>query len=346
MVACCRTVLYPSGKSTQWDLSWEVQLMKRSVLAISVVVALLLAGCGGTGQPSVTKNSVKTAAITRFVSLGGAGEDMACVDVEALPDLVEAGALPETLPVVVDHYPTEQTGPTYDVTDQLIAQNTQQAQRFLTLLYGDSQDYEVKPPEVAPGDLRAEYVSYDAADFTLNAFPDALTILTGQFDVAAAAKAGRLLDNTLVKAAIAYLNLQNPQTTEMVSYMSDGSPHETRYTITDAASDAKQSLLNSSFHSIELIVAPDDGQILMTVVQCDSTDTVGEAAVVDYDDAVAYAAQQSGVDEQAICAEVVYRDDVEPGYWIPCYKFYAVEETVAGNVDLCEVVYVPMLTVN
>ena len=116
--------------------------------------------------------------------------------------------LPSTYPIYINKYAYGQEGPLFEINDEVIAIMTNNLSQFLVLLYGESvaKDCDiVKHPSIT------HKVLYDNGKSEMWSSTNGISILTSEYEIAQAVTKESLNENTLLKAAVEYLDIENPQ---------------------------------------------------------------------------------------------------------------------------------------
>lgn len=230
--------------------------------------------------------------------------------------------LPETFPVYVNDYAYGHEGPLYEVTDALKATISQNLSSYLGLLYDDFSSQEVK----FSSDPSREYEVYYVKNATeVHSLMNSISVLSSDYDISNHITDEDLLDNALVKAAIAYLDLTDPVVSQTVEYKTDGTEDLRTYTITENTSDVFQNVLNRSFSCITVIKYADSSDVIVQIgnIAAEGLTKYADYPAISYSDALAaLTTYYPNMETANVKTEIYYSATVEPGYFFPCYRFY------------------------
>lgn len=240
--------------------------------------------------------------------------------------------LPETLPVYDNPYAYGQEGALYEVTDALLATVSTNLSRYLECLYAeDFQD------TAFSADGGREYdLSYVRDTTEVHAQPNSISILSADYPISGEIEDQALLEHALVRAAVAYLGLQDPTVTKSVEYGTDGTEWLRTYVITEKTEDAFQRILNRSFSSITVQVYADIDEVVVLIgdtsaedlTACEEQPSLSCSTLLDeLSDSV------PNMERDTARFEVYYSATLRVGYFVPCYRVYVKdgENTQATN---------------
>lgn len=241
--------------------------------------------------------------------------------------------LPETFPIYVNDYVYGQEGPLYDVTDEVKSTISFNLSRFLGFLYDDFSADEAE----YSSDSGREYEIYYVNNSTeVRSSINSISIITSDYDIPYGIKAKELLENEVVKAAIAYLEIKNPVVTSTVEYRADGTEDMIIYKVLGKTSSAFGNAINNSFSSITVINYKDLDSTIVQIryIYFDGLTEYAQHPDISYLDAVAaLSTYYPEMDKSDIKTEIYYNASVKPGYFFPCYRFYIKDGVLTQSGD-------------
>lgn len=244
--------------------------------------------------------------------------------------------LPSVFPVYINEYSYGQEGPLYGVSDDLRDIISDNLSRFSECLYDD---FDSKNVEYV-SDYGREYEVYYINNSTeVRSMMNSITVLSSEYGISDNISDNELLSNELVKAAVAYLELNNPTITKTVEYNTDGTRNSCTYVITETADDVFQHVLNSSFSRISVTKYADFDDIVLQIgyVDIDSLTEYGNYSSLSYSAVLKkLTSYYPNMDTDDVQTEIYYSANVQPGYFFPCYRFYIRDknETLYTFVDV------------
>ena len=253
-------------------------------------------------------------------------------DLSDLNLINEESTLPTSFPVYVNKYPVDQGGPIYDIDQPIVDLMTENLSRFLNILGVSGYTIEQHEAEIF------YRVSYNIGETWYSAGTSDVSIITKEYGIVDDMINGTLLNNNLIQAALAYLNIENPQIAPFWEYGGDGY----NYKITEATGDLMESILGNSFLHVIAVYHPDADGALIKIIKADISELASNDEVVPYEEAREYIQDKYGVAQ--IGAEIYYNFWVEIGYLIPCYKFFVEEGTTGAGENIYSVIEIPMVT--
>ena len=176
-----------------------------------------------------------------------------------------------------------------------------------------------------------------------------MTISNSKYNALKDIENGTLLDNQLVKAAIEYCGIENPEITKTVIYNNNGDVYEFSYIITESGKNDFNDILNKNFNYVEVYhVAGGAEDAHIAIPRIGVPEIHRSEKIISLDRAIKYVAEKYlDLNTQNVITEVEYNADIQPGYFIPCYKLYVEESKLTGNLknDLIKyrVIYIPMV---
>jgi hypothetical protein len=211
----------------------------------------------------------------------------------------------------------------FEIDDEAIGMMTNNLSQFLVLLYGESVAETcdiVKNPEVE------HKVLYDNGKSEMWSSVNGISIITSEYDLVQDITSISLNDNALLKAAVEYLDIQTPQIISTTVYGTDGSPYEYQYKITESTDDLFTRILNNSFSYITVTYSPDSEEALLQIRKADMPEKYGDYKIISYEAALEYLEEtHPNIDTSNTKTEIYYSSTIQPGYYIPCYRFYLAE---------------------
>lgn len=321
--------------------------MKKFYAALAALLAalLLLSACGagtqeGTepssdGEAETTSTGEAEPVLTQLPRYGGWGDgavvhlDSAAVTALRESEAARVGAV---YPVFVNDYPTDQGGPIYEITEALTAREEANLLRFLTLLYGEG-DYELEHPDYSP-----DSVIYEHGDASFNSHPNSIAALLDASFLGKPAPS-ELLQNTAVKAALAYVGIETPRVEESTTFKIDGSVMDYCYRITETYADNNDQMLYDSFRYVTAEYAPQEGRLGIRAADIDPLELEQEReaampARAAVDSLLTQLFPDAPPEEYYIDVSYTRVSDREAGvgYFIPQYSVYIKEESVSEEL--------------
>ncbi len=178
----------------------------------------------------------------------------------------------------------------------------------------------VKNPEVT------HQVVYDDGKSEMWSSIKGISIITSEYGLARGVTNESFNDNALLKAAVEYLDIQAPQIISTIEYDTDGNPYEYQYKITESTDDLFTRILNNSFSCVTVTYSPDSEEALLQICKVDMPDKYEDFKIISYDAVLEYIKKNyPHIDISNTKAEIYYSSTIQPGYYIPCYRFYLVE---------------------
>lgn len=231
--------------------------------------------------------------------------------------------LPETFPVYINNYPTGQGGPLYEVTDTLKTTLSNNLSRYLGLLYDD---VSLQNVEFSSDPDLAHRVYYERNATYVGSFPEGFSASSSSDGISGNASDAVLLNHPLVKAAISYLGLTDPVVTRTVEYKLDGTVSEWTYEITERTDDVFRHILNREFSCITVRWYPgieDQVSVHITDIASEGLVEYADYPTLSYASVLtALASCYPDMDMTDVEAEIYYNAAIQPGYFIPCCRFY------------------------
>ncbi len=310
-------------------------VVKRLMLiTLLVIVFAPVAGC------SVVDN---TKGITEYTLNGGRGGRGHTVSIVTTPEVAIIGdntKIPSSFPIYVNKYAFGQEGPLFEIDDAITDIMIRNLKRYLGLLYGGSageQSEIVKHPEV-PYKLL-----YDNGKSEMWSGVSDISIITNEFNIVQDLIGGKLEENELVRATLQYLGIEKPQVASTIEYDDDGNVYEYQCTITESTNDVFQNILNTSFTYIRVTHNPKSENALLVICEIGTPQKHGNYQIVSNARALKYLQDKyPNLDAGKVRAEIYYTGAIQPGYYIPCYKFYLGEVSAKDGTLRYRVVHIPM----
>ena len=280
-----------------------------------------------TSAPQKTNS---TFALQEVPKYGGSGSYSLTV---LNPDITECNEEAHTQNngyfVYVNPYPVDQGGPTYEITDSIIAQEKNLLQNFLVCFYGEG-EYEITyDPSISTKVIFENTEIFATADCaginigsSLYPFPYNLTTET-------------LHDNPMLSAAITYLEIENPTILQSMEYGFDGTVSRYVYTIFEFSEDPLIAAYNRSFSNIQVNVSAETGYVIVKIMNVAPAETTNAVTLASDAQIDAYLAARfpDAVPEDYI-VEVYYDSHVHPGYYVPCYRIYLEEAAISAQLEV------------
>lgn len=256
------------------------------------------------------------------LAAAGYGSTLVSGKYQLSSQIVDEGQL---LPVYINPYPYGQEGISVPVTDTLLAQLEENMRAYLDAAgYVEESKEELFPYKdyLNDGTFYCEF-----GDMSIASHPDSLKILCS-LDMSSVHGPEdffqKLEEEPLIRAAYDYLGITVPRTSWDVTYNIQGEEYERTLSIWQEAQDSLEEIYNKSFRCVKVNWYPNspDAQVLISITKTDTTLLYGAFPAVSAE--LAQASLVNDLDEFHSIAEVeiVYRGDMAPGYYVPCYQFY------------------------
>lgn len=288
----------------------------------------------------MAKSRMEIREYTPFGAQGGGNRTV----INSAPEIAFVGdgtKLPSSFPIYTNRYAFGQEGPLFEVDDAVTEMMTGNLTRYLVLLGEESIEgkYDiVKHPEVP------YKVLYDNGTTEMWSGVSDISIITHEYNIVQDVTGGNLEDNELVKAATQYLDIKKPQIASEIEYDDEGNVYEYQYTITESSDDLIANILNNSFSYAKVTYNPESKDVLLLICKIDMPEKHGDYKIVSYAMASNYLmGKYPSVDASKAKAEIYYSATVQPGYYIPCYKFYLGEVSAKDGTLRYRVVHIPMV---
>jgi len=266
------------------------------------------------------------------------------VIIEKVPEIAlinDSTKIPSSFPVYINEYPFGQEGPLFEIDDSVTDMMIDNLEQYLALLYGESsgEKYDIaKHPEIP------YKVFYDNGKTEIWSGVSGLSMITDEYNIVQDVTGGSLKENEFVKAAMEYLNIKNPQVASVIECNAEGDIYEYQYTITENTDDFFTNILNNSFSYIKVTYHPESTEVLLQICKRGIPEKYGDFRIISYDMALKYLQDNyANIDASKTKAEIYYSATIQPGYYIPCYKFYLEETSVKYDVPRYTVVHIPMV---
>jgi hypothetical protein len=311
-------------------------VVKRLVwITLLVIVLAPVAGC------SVVDNAK---GITEYIPNGGQGERGPTVSIVTAPEVAAIGdntEIPSSFPIYVNKYAFSQEGPLFEIDDALTDIMTKNLRRYLGLLYGESAGEQaeiVKHPEVP------YKVLHDSGKSEMWSGVSDISIITNESNIVQDLVDGKLEGNELVGAALQYLGIEKPQVASTIEYDADGNVYEYQCTITESTDDVFQNILNTSFNYVRVTHNPKSENAVLVICGIGTPEKHGDYQIVSYSRALRYLQDKyPNLDTGKARAEIYYSGAIQPGYYIPCYRFYLGEASAEDGTMRYQVVHLLMV---
>lgn len=307
-------------------------------ILLSLLLTLPLAACDrNTEAETVNTENDYTLQLIRS---SASGNDARILSLTSDAEFLSPQAsLPTTLPVYCNPYAYGQEGALYEITDTLLATVGGNLSRYLEYLYEGESFQNV----TFSSDLGREYDLYYVRNSTeVHTQPNSISILSDEYGLSADIEDRELLDHALVKAAVAYLELQNPAVTRSIEYKTDGTEELRTYIITETTDEIRQDIFNRSFSSITVQKYADSDTVVVLIGHIPETELTvsGEQPMLSRADALsALTAYYPTMDTDTAKVEIYYNATLQAGYFVPCYRFYLKDgETTQATDDFYTVV--------
>jgi len=318
------------------------------LLTIVVLTSCFLACCATTtstqqvadNQQSEPGNSVIE---HQPYAARGDNDEVFIGDISDLSFVFEEEISADSFPVFLDKYPTGQEGALFQYDQSMIDMMTENLIEFMKILY-DKDDVSEYAIEQFPPEMDVIKVFYESDSIDIYSDLSGISVGTSEFGIVEDIGDDNLLENTLIQAALKYMNIDNPKTVPVVVYNESGEIYQYQFTITEATEDFFENVYNNSFSYIKVIHYPDSTQVLLIIRSEDISEQSANEQIVTYEEAEEYIRTNYDVpDDSSINAEIYYSSSVREGYYVPCYKFY-VEDSIDDTPERTayDVVHIPM----
>lgn len=312
---------------------------RKSTLWIAAVVLVLCVctGCGENSEPADTSVSSFASEMTTVAATDTAARLHSVADYRvgtlgriegepsALPTVlhtITAEDLPELVPVFVDPYPINQAGPMFEFNAAYYQKSTDEIARYMRILLGDTYVLDEQAIGIAEG---GQVVHYRFGTYTISGSPTGVAFFC---DVDVSDSEG-VLSSDFVAAMIEYCGIQNPEV-RMVSYETSK-----KYTIAETCEDEFAAGMESSFTYVKVsgrIDGSEQGRVSGGTVDHSTVYALGEPISPE----MVITDLQNRLQDGSIAGyEMMYRNDVDYGYYIPCYMFYIKQEGVPYYERYC-----------
>ena len=240
--------------------------------------------------------------------------------------------LGDTFPVYVDPYPTGEEGPQYEITDALKDTLANNLTRYLGCLY---EGFDPQSATFTSDADRPYDIYYTTDKMTVHSYADAIKVSSGEYALTDNASDTEVLNHTLVKAAMAYLGLTDPVISTTVAYNLDGTESCRTYRITNKTDDTVQHIYNINFACITVSKFIESDNVSISILNPIELSKHAEEPVISYAFVLAELAKlYPDMDMQDVKTEIYYSSSAEPGYYIPCYRFYIRGSDTASDSDI------------
>ncbi len=317
--------------------------MKIVLFCLSFLLVFTLTSCtASNNETASSQDALETSEVAVIVPeeieirefqplIDGGGDSEVTTNVEE--NLIDEDTSSMTsFPVYENPYPhnyyTDE--PLYEVTEEHRFLFAEQLREYLGLVFGEDEAVEF---EIVPDELFSTWMVYnDESGNKFHSEEGVVSLSTPNFNLETDIVNGTFLENTLVKSALQYLDIENPQIQDKTNYYSDGERNLYHYTITEASENYTESVYNQQFQLIRLIVVPGANGALLHITNFNPPLSEEKPAVT-YDIVLDYAKEKypdASVEDMRV--EIYYDAHVEVGYFTPCYKFYIKKGEVETEV--------------
>lgn len=270
----------------------------------------------------------------QIVSQGTLGDGERIVSADSNVGFVDASTgLSETFPVYINDYSYGYEGPLYDVTDTLKTTISDNLSRYLGYLYDDISSQRVE----FSSDSGREYEVYYVRNSTeFRSLMNSISVLSSDYSISNSITDVELLNNALVKAAVAYLGITDPAVARTIEYKTDKTEDLRTYIITDKTSDIFQNVVNRSFSCITVKKYVDSNNVVVQIsdVAVDGLTKYTDFPALSYSSVLTtLSSYYPRMDTTDVEAEIYYSATVQPGYFFPCYRFYIKDGVTTRSTD-------------
>ena len=288
------------------------------------------------------------------------GEPYEIIDHIDPAGLVFPGDPTADIPVFVNPYPYNEGGPVYSVTDRMLTDMEQGLSRFLELLYGeyDAAAYPFHYEEsVLTAYIREKNREETYIDKSVCVEKDGLRINShagglnlslerGRADVARLLPDGDLRQSPLLKAALDYMAIDDPQVECRVRYNSlNGQPVEYEYYIYQKADDSNQETLNRLLNDICVFYYTESDNIFISFGKVEYPEVSAELPAVSLDQAIEMVQEIfPSVELADIKVRLGYQTRIRGKYVLPCWELYVPSGCWSSDgIRLYTPLWVPMV---
>ncbi len=255
--------------------------------------------------------------------------------------VTDSTALPQMLPVYIDEYAVNQTGPMYESTDELREELADNLADLLEELYGDGNfDISIGGVNSVPE------ASFKKDERTFSAVPNIISVYTTEMSLYRDTTSENICDNALVRAAMEYLDIDVPQIKMTVTNNLSGEVDMTVYTISEKTNSFSEHISNTSFEHITVQHIAGVSEALVSIYDVDDLKVYEQVKVMSVDEAIeAVSDKYPGIDKTKVKAELFYSNVAKYGYFTPCYRLY-IEKKIDGYEKLYDIINVPFAYAN
>ncbi len=278
-------------------------------------------------EPTEAAEDEVLAALPRY---GGAGDyDLTVLDDKSAKAVGQDYVAGSDYPIFVDPYPVGQGGPSYEITQEIIARQETSLEEYLTLLYGTG-DY-----GFSQADDSLQRTVFEDSDISVRADANGLTVSSSAYPVGQALTAETLNDNPLLRAALDYLDIESPRLLQSFSYGYDGQLLGYSYQIFETEAESLADACSRSFSSIRVNVFVGVDDVIIKILNVTPSRTEQTVRAVSEEDLDTYiSAQFPDFPPEDYRVEVYYDKNVQPGFYVPCYRVYLAEAAVSEQLEV------------
>lgn len=225
----------------------------------------------------------------------------------------------KSLPIYYDKFPSNQLGPMYEITDEIVGSMQNNLKEYLSILYEE----DIRSDELKIPSYLEDKVYYKRDNTEFYSGMKFISVLTPKASIEGEISVNTTQTNELLKAAIEYLGIKCPQMKMTVQYDTNDSPYSRSYVFFEETTNASEYLYNTTFCYVEIINNIDTDNYLILINKIDSPEVCSNIDTVTYTEALDFLAEnQNDVDITDVKVVAYYSETVSPGYYVPCYRFY------------------------
>lgn len=292
-------------------------MKKHLTLALSLLLVITLSSCSSIGEPENVATIVDIEIVNQYSTQG---DGYKVVTMSNIGFVDNSTSLNNTFPVYINDYPYGQEGPLYNITDSLKNTINDNLARYLGYLYDR---FDAEKIVFSSDQDRLYELYYTNKGTEVRSQINSISILSRDYPLTLKMSDADILNNALVKAAVAYLGLTNPTVSSVVEYGTDGSEYLQTYKIFDSTSNTFQHIYNNSFECITVQKYADSNNVIVKIRNPLSLTKYADYPVLPYEAVIAKLVEYyPNMDTTDIEVEIFYSGTVQPGYFLPCYRFY------------------------
>ncbi len=297
------------------------KLMKKNIVfMLMIMIVIILGGCiCSESSNEFEKKANQTVSIVQENSNAGVDNGKQC-SLNNVSLINENTLLPETFPILINEFSYGPEGPLFLVDETMKESMKNELLRYLKLVYNNAKIEE----NSFKSDMDREFEVYFEKDGTIfRSFMNGLSVLSKDTSSFKNYSEETILENSFIEAAVAFLELDNLKVSIVTEYGSDRSPYSCTYRIYEGDDDLLQDIMNKCFTYIEFTQYRDSDYIVAKIINRKTPKEYDNRPILSYESALAYLNNlYPDTGKRDVKAEVFYSTAVQPGYFMPCYRFY------------------------